>query len=119
MLVFVWVLYAQLKGQTNLYMLCVCVPSRFSQFTKAGGDAYLFDMSPIKVPDTERKLVIMVGSLGLNHPSKHSAITEKLARSGMLVLYYAAFWVIFKQIGNGHGGLCASPNPKSSFTVWT
>jgi hypothetical protein len=34
--------------------------SRFSQFTKAGGDAYLFDMQPIRIPDSERKLVIMV-----------------------------------------------------------
>ncbi|ELU18123.1 hypothetical protein CAPTEDRAFT_201454, partial [Capitella teleta] len=49
---------------SNYLLRLIARQFRFSQFTKAGGDAYLFDMQPVKVPEAERRLVIMEGTYG-------------------------------------------------------
>ena len=51
---------------------CDMTIDRYSNFTKSGGEAYLFSQSQVAVPVEEYKAAVIVSAIALTHPSQHS-----------------------------------------------
>ena len=51
---------------------CAMTIDRYSNFTKSGGEAYLFSQSQVAVPVEEYKAAVIVSAIALTHPSQHS-----------------------------------------------
>ena len=50
---------------------CAMTIDRYSNFTKSGGEAYLFSQSQVAVPVEEYKAAVIVSAIALTRPSQH------------------------------------------------